>query len=359
MKTKQFALFAIILVIFASCKKDKPVIVYQPNPTAIKARTLLVGCEGGFGTNTASLTQINLKDGSSFNNVYQTVNGSQMGDVLQSITRVGESFYFVINNSNKIVVTDTNFIKKGEIVNVDQPRFLLSVGNNKAYVSSIYNYKIYIVDLQSNTKIGEIGVDSSWTEEMLLHSDATGDYVFVCNNDTAINYVTKINTLNDQIVGRITIGGYAPSRLVKDQSNNLWVLAGNNYYGKIATLSRIDLSTNMLTKTLTFSANVSADRLAINSKNDLFVLTTDYIGSKNGVYKINSNATVIPGSFFYKAQAGTFLYGLAVDPSTNDIFISDPKGFTQAGSVSRFNEEGLLLNSWITGIAPSCFYFVD
>ncbi len=345
--------------LFLSCKKDKPNDVSVAGLGAIHSQTLLVGNEGNFGSGTATLTQIDLSTNASYQNVYAQLNDEGIGDVLQSITRVGNAYYLVVNNSNKIIVTDNKMRKTSEIKNLNQARFMLAVNSNKAYVSSIYNYKIYVIDLTNNTKVNEINVDSNWTEEMVLLSDASGDYVYTCNYDTAINYITKINANTDQVVDRITIGGYAPSRIVKSTDNTLWILAGNNFFNKTATLTHLDPSNNQRLSTITFNPTWSPEHLAIDRNGDLLVLVNDYNNNKSGIYKVPKNATAAPSTFFITASTGTYLYGLGIEPVTNDIFVSDAKDFTQNGTVMRYNSNGDLIQSWPTGIAPSSFYFVQ
>lgn len=325
---------------------------------AIHSQTLLVGNEGNFGSATASLTQIDLTTNISYQQVYERINNEAIGDVLQQITHVGNSFYFVVNNSNKIIVTDDNMHKTAEIKNVNQGRAMLAINDTKAYVSSIYNYKIYVIDLLTNKKVNEINIDSNWSEEMVLITNASGQYVYTCNYDTAINYITKINASTDQIEERITIGGYAPSRIVKSADNSLWILAGNSYFGKVATLTHLDPATNKILASMQFAPTLSPERLSIDQLGNLYVLVNDYNNTSSGIYYIDKNAMSIPNTFFIKANAGTYLYGLGIEPLTNNIFVSDAKDFTQNGTIMRYNSNGTFIQSWPAGIVPSSFYFV-
>jgi hypothetical protein len=318
-----------------------------------------VGNEGSFGTNTASISLIDLTNNTVENGVYKDRNGTALGDVLQSIERIGDYYYFIINNSNKIVVTDTNFSKKAEIKGLTSPRYMKAVSSTRAYVTSLFNDKIYVVDLLSNTKIAEVQMDKNWTEQMVLTGDATGNYIYVCENDTAINYITKINVISNQIVDKINIGGVSPSQIGITSDNHLWVLAGNNYYGKTSTLTEVDPMTKSIVKSFTFNPAFTTGQMAIGPSDEKYVAVVDYSANNYGVYKFENGTATVPNNFFISNPTGVNYYGLAVDPLNGDVYISDSKGFSQAGEVNQYTSNGVLKNTWITAIGPSSFHFVQ
>lgn len=354
-KTAHIILTFLFGLCLLSCEKE-PDIPQEPSTDA--SSILLVGNEGSFGTNTASLSSINLVNGIIANNIYKNKNGLPLGDVLQSITRIGDSYYFIVNNSNKIVVTDSNFIKTNEITGILSPRYLTAVSTTKAYVTSLFNDKMYVIDLQSNTKVADIEMDKNWTEQMVLTGDATGNYLYVCENDTAINYLTKINVLTDQIVDRIQLAGFSPSKMVVASDNNIWILAGNNYFDKVSTLSEINPVTKQLVQSFTFPTEYTSSQLAIGPQDEKYVTVVDYSTNEYGIFKFEKGATSFPNDFFLNKPATANFYGVTVDPVNGDVYVSDSKGFTQAGDVNRYSSKGVLLNSWTAGIGPSSFYFV-
>lgn len=340
---------------FSACEKE-PIIPEQQPIDLGAGEYLLVGNEGAFGTNTASVSIINLTANTVQNDVFLNKNGQALGDVLQSFTRIGNSYYFVINNSNKILITDTNFNYQTEIQNLLGPRYIKQVSQTRAYVSSIFNDKIYIIDLSSNTIQSQISRASNWTEQMVLASDATGEYLYVCENDTAVNFITKIDVATSQVVDSITIGGYAPSQIGKTSDGHLWVLAGNNFFNKVSTLSEIDLSNNALLRTITFDKKYTTSQMAIGPQDEKYITVVDYNTNKYGVYKIAKNATIVPNRFFVNGPNANY-YGVAVNQKNGDVYISDTKGFTQAGDVNRYSSQGEFLSSWTVGLGPSSFYF--
>jgi hypothetical protein len=346
----------IVGVTFCACEKDLGESPFEiPRPGS---RKLIVGNEGSFGTNTASISVIDLEDYSVANDAYQNSNGEQVGDVLQSISKIKNHYYFVVNNSHKIIITDTNFKKTGEIGGLLSPRYITQVSDSKAYVSSIYQSKIYVINVNSNTQIAEIKMDHPWTEQLVQYSDALGDFVYVCEKDTAVNYITKIDVATDAIVGRINLAAFSPSQIALSSDNKIWVLGGN-YFNKQGSLTEINPTTRAIERSYFFPPQFTTGQLSMGPNDEKYVTVVDYNTNEHGVYKFEKNAATLPTSLFLKAVTNVNYYGVTVDPKTADVYVSDTKGFTQSGSVNQYSNSGILLKSFTVGIGPSSFYFAD
>jgi len=94
----------IFLLLLNACVKDKPDAMPNPNPNYTLSGKVYVVCEGAYGNGNAALgLYIPTKD-SFFTDVYRTANAQSLGDVLQSITRMGNYLLLAVNNSNNITV---------------------------------------------------------------------------------------------------------------------------------------------------------------------------------------------------------------------------------------------------------------
>jgi hypothetical protein len=64
----------------------------------------------------------------------------------------------------------------------------------------------------------------------------------------------------------------------------------------------------------------------------------------------------LPDSVFLPAGNRLF-YNLAVDPSTNEIYVADAIDYSQDAIIYRYSHWGELIDSFKVGINPSYFLF--
>jgi len=327
-----------------SCKKDIP--PQKPNATgSINAVSRLLICnEGNFGMSNAGITVYDPVSGGLVPDAYSSANtGQYIGDVLQSGLRFNEKYYWLVNNSGKIVVTDKNFIKISTIAGLISPRFMEVVSNNKAYVTNLQlnnnlpNY-IQVLDLNSNSISKTIRLDG-WTEQM---AQSYGK-VFVCNQRK--NYVYVINAATDLVSDSIFVNANS-SFIVKDQNEKLWVSCNADAANSIpARLVKINPINNQIESDISLQTTQnSISRLSINSSgNTLYYLLND-------LYKFSISAT-IPSAPHILQNTRVF-YGLCLDPANEDIYISDAIDYNQNGSILRYTAGGSFVTTFKSGIIP-------
>ena len=69
------------------------------------------------------------------------------------------------------------------------------------------------------------------------------------------------------------------------------------------------------------------------------------------------NAANLPTQPFIPSQSFQYFWALGIDERTGNIFVGDPKGFVQKGSVSVYQPDGTLVKTFKTGVGPGHFYF--
>ena len=97
-------------------------------------RLLLIANEGNFGWGDGSLTIYDPEGKIESNEVYKQRNNESIGNVFQSILEYDNRYFFVINNSSKIIVTDTSYRKIGEITGFNSPRYIYPIKDDKQYL---------------------------------------------------------------------------------------------------------------------------------------------------------------------------------------------------------------------------------
>jgi hypothetical protein len=348
------ALIIVLCCAVVACKKDKPAAGIASLPGSDTGNVYVV-CEGNYGAGNASLYIYQPNHDSVFGDIYKTANGSPMGDVLESMLRIGDQLFLCVNNSNKILVIDAHTWKLQATIPVSQPRYILQVSPTKAYVSSLYNDSVFILNPETLHITGAIKLPHASAEKMCLYYD----HVFCCSWDTASNDIYEINAGTDRIEQAIRVAGYAPQEALLDKEQMLWVLGGDQPAGKTATLTRIDPSTGATLASYTFPASADALKAVMNPTRDtLYFIEDNYYNgtTNNGIYRMDIHATSLPATPFITPGPNTYFWALGID-AANNIYIGDPKGFTQRGTVSIYHPDGILQHTFTVGLGPGHFYF--
>ncbi|MCW3121532.1 MAG: hypothetical protein JWQ38_1024 [Flavipsychrobacter sp.] len=338
----------------ASCVKDKP----QPpvNNIPYSLRNVYIICEGNYGNGDATLYLYKPDKDSVYGDLYKSANSQPLGDVFQSMVRIGGKFFLCINNSDKVVVLDTITRKEVATISIPKPRYILSISATKAYVSALYSNKVYIINPQTYTITGTIELPHQNPEGMYLYNNSA----IICTWDTACNSVYKVNVTTDKIVQTIKIAGYAPQAVLADKGNMLWVLAGNHTKGRTASLTRLDTLTGEILTSYKFSSEADALKPVFNkAKDTIYFIEVNYKGgtANNGIYRMGITDAALPAQAFIQSKKYQYFWGLGIDPSTGYIYAGDPKGFTQKGSVYIFRQDGAKTDSFNVGLGPGQFYF--
>lgn len=315
--------------------------------------------EGNFGSGNASISYYNYDTDEVTNNIFNTVNGRSLGDVLQSITVHNGLAYMVMNGDNKIEVASAGtMIEKGVITGFNSPRYFLGVSETKAYVSEWgtgMGTDIQVIDLAdlSITKSITVGVGP---ERMILHNDM----VYVANSGGwgNANTISVIDPSTDAVVKTITLEGDSPRDFIVDANNDIWVLCAGHidYYSTPVAhtpskLVRINSSTNEVAQTITIGETYHPTCLETSRNgNNLF-----YGGGYGvqGIYKMKITDTEVPAT----ALLDKSFYGFNINPETGNIFAMEAPNFTANGTLWRYEPNGTELGSYEAGIGPSAANF--
>jgi DNA-binding beta-propeller fold protein YncE len=335
-----------------SCKKTDN----STSLPSVDSENVYIVCEGNFGNGDGSLYLYQPSKDSVYGDIYNAINHQPLGDVFQNATRIGNNLFLCVNNSDKIVViNDENWNYSGAI-NVSKPDEILSVGLNKAYVSQLYTNKLTVINTQTLQVTGTITFPYNNTQGMVLYNNKA----YICLADSACNKIYVVDVNADKISDSIKLNASEPQEILLDNQQKLWVLSGSPYDGNTPAFSRLDPSTNSVLGTYQFPATADPIRPVFNGAMDtLYFVEADYGGgtANNGIFRMSINDTHVPSLAFIQAPSGGYLYSVGVDPVTGNIFVGDPKGFTQKGTVSVYHTDGTLKRTFTVAVGPGHFYF--
>lgn len=351
--------FILLITAVLSCSKSPIRETTTVNPPPVNnsyQNGIFIVNEGNYNWGNASITFINPKDSTVEQDVFKTHNDRSLGDVAESMQAFNGKGFILVNNSNKIeVVSLKDFTSVKSITGFNSPRFMAIVDSTKAYVTNMQK-DISVIDLTALT-IKKSIFTGSWTESLIQFNN----YLFV----TSIGIMTDpssrrnatilvIDTKSDQIMDSIKTGK-EPICMVMDKKDKIWILCTGGYdHFEPPTLIRIDPSLRVVDKTFSFpNSDATPSRLCINAHKDTLYFLN------NGVYQMPVSSTTIPSSPFIPADQHLF-YGLDIQPSNGNIFVSDAKDYVQNGTVYQYNQlTGSLLRTFPAGRIPGSFCFTS
>ena len=197
---------------FTGCKENE-----KPVPVTRSTSEVFIANEGNFGWGEGTLSIYNPETKMVQHDVYKTKNGEALGNVFQSIAQWDNNFYFVLNNSGKIVVTDSNLIKTNEITGLISPRYMYILNSDKAYVTDLYANAISVINMSDYT-ISKTIPFNGWSEKGVVLNNE-----FWCTAPQS-KYVYCIDIEKDELKDSVEIG-FASESITWDHELQLRVLS--------------------------------------------------------------------------------------------------------------------------------------
>ena len=314
---------------------------------------LYITNEGNFQYGNASLSYYDPEKRAVENEVFYRANAMKLGDVAQSITVRNGIGWVVVNNSHVVFAIDLATAKEvGRITNLTSPRYIHFLSDEKAYVTQLWDNRIFIVNPKTYKITGYIdcpnmSMENGSTEQMAQK----GKYVYV-NCWSYQNRILKIDTTTDRVVDELEVG-IQPTSLKLDCNGKLWTVTDGGYEGspygyEAPSLYRIDPDSFTIEKKFSFQKGDAPSELMLNGSGD----TLYWIN--NDVWKMDVSANHLPTRPFL-AYNDTIYYGLTIDPNSGDVYVADAIDYQQQGKIYRFSANGKLIDEFYVGIIPGAF----
>jgi len=368
--------FTILLlsVSLLACRKDASPVkeeteVLKADPASVAKGLYLVN-EGNMNMNKASLDYLDFRAGIYRRNIYGEVNPEVvkgLGDVANDIAIYGSKLYVVVNVSNKVEVMDVKTGRRISQIDILNCRYI-TFHKGKAYVSAYLGQvgdpgapqgivaQIDTASLQEEKRI-EVGRQP---EEMAV----VGDKLYVANSGgySPNNYERTVAVLDlnsFQLIKKIDVAVNL-HHIKADRYGDLYVTSRGDYYDIPSKLFVIDTRTDLVKKTFDFGVS----NLAIDEDNAYYYSTEfSYLSGKNtityGILNVKDEA-VTGRSFITDGTDGKIMipYGIAVNPYTKEVFVTDAKDYVSPGTLYCFDAAGRKKYAVTTGDIPAHFAFV-
>lgn len=363
------------LLIFYSCQQDTYLIETEEEGVTNPEETDVVGFyllnEGNMGSNMATIDYMDFKTGTYHRNIYATVNPTmvkELGDVGNDIKIYGNKLYSVINVSNFIEVMDVKTAKHLATIPLENGRYI-TFANGKAYATS-YAGPVTVDPKAPLGKVVEIDtINLSVTRQVTVgyqpdELEVVGNNLYVANSggyrvpeyDNTIS-VIDLSTFKETKKIDIAINLH---RIKKDSEGDLYVTSRGDYYTVPSNLFVIDSKTHKLKKTFNIPvSNFTIDDDKLYYYSNEFNYTTFEFTKSYGIIDTKTeqviNKTLVNDPVVNNIETP---YGIAVNPKTKDIFLTDVGNYVSMGYVYCFDKNGVFKWKTAAGNIPAHFAFV-
>ncbi|MGL4293045.1 MAG: YncE family protein [Bacteroidales bacterium] len=344
-------------VMFIAC--DENINYQEINPDNLKDYRAIVVNEGQFGYGTSSLTLL-MPDGKPEQDVFRKTNGRPMGDVAQSMTRIGDNLYVPLNNSRKVEVFDANTFKSIETLSINEdviPMYVQHLGGDSIAVTDQMwrnsSSKLMIMDINHGKERPVLRRYVSMNGQT-FQMTVTENKLFVGGSKLAVFDLGAIDEKSCRYIltdAGETIQTADFSKIVVDKEGLIWALSEFWLY-------RIDPVTEKVVKT------IEVGDLKVNPRISSIDCSPDgetiYFNAHTSVYVINIAHIEKPVKPVISpvVDSRRTIYHMCVSKE-NTIFMCD----VLYGSLSRavIHEydpiSGKSLNEFKAGIFPHSIYF--
>ena len=344
-------LLVLILAALASCSDDKII----EKEAGAYANGYFITNEGPFQNGSGSITFVG-DDGIVSQNVYKTVNGEDLGNIVNSMYVFDKRGFIVVNNSSRIVVVDRETMEKIAVIQgngIDNPRHFI-VSRGMGYISNwgdpfdAGDDFISVVDLSTYGILKTIPVGEG-PERML--STPEGLYVALQGGFGFNRQVALIDTEVNEVKQSIEVGE-VPNSLVRDGSGNVWVLCGGvpAWTGAETSGSLVRIGpggSNAVA--LDFEETQHPGLLNFDGGRLFYLLD-------GKVYAMSPSSGELPSQSL--AGLDGFYYAMTV--RNGDLYGTDAGDFASEGSAKVYSvASGALLATIPTGIIPGSVVIPD
>ena len=348
--------FVVIMSLFFafSCSENKDIGQDIPTCGLTDIRAILVS-EGQFGYGTSSLTTIT-DGGTITQNVFRKTNNRPMGDVAQSITRIGKNYYVPLNNSSKVEVFDAETFESVETMFIDRssviPMYIADIGDDLIVVSNQSSSGLIVMNIQHGSERPHVSryVDLDYRTFQMKR---VGDKLFIGGDKITVFDINDISTGKERYIlnGSIPFSSVDFSKIVMDVNENLWVMNVNRLYC-------IDTEIEKVIKEVDISG------LGVNSWVGSMDISpsgeTIYFNGGSKMYSVNVNNLVKPTEPIFTHDMGDnrVKYNMSVSKENTIFFCDVLYGSLTSSRIYEYDTSGKLLQKFNAGIFTHYIYFL-
>ncbi len=357
---KKITYLFIATLLLASCSSDDDNV--NNEPLGDYENGVLVTNEGPFGTGTGTVSFISNETNEVENNIYQNVNGQELGNIVQSLYKENNLAYIIVNNSHKIEVVNRYTFESIATIEegLNNPRYFVAVGST-GYVTNwgdpFDNTDDYVavIDLSTYEVISTIPV--GYGPEKILKYNAVSETKIIVLHQGGYDYNNIISVIDtdSKTVETIIEVGDAPNSFFYHDNKLLLMCGGKPEFsgeetaGSLFEINLEDYSTSIKEE---FDLDEHPSNLVAEISNYSLIM---YLLDGNIYYHFGYGST----DYSIEITEGSF-YSLAFNYKSMFLYASDAGDFNSNGEIKIFSPLGgstSEINNFSVGIIPGGIYF--
>lgn len=376
------ALACLAALLFQQCRKielvmptEYDILPVEADPAADPVGLWLLN-EGNMGSNKASLDFLDFRTALYARNVYAEKNPhtvKELGDVGNDIRIYRGLLYAVINCSHKVEVMDAATGVRVTQIDIPNCRYIC-FRDDFAYVTSYVGPvqidpnapkgAVYKINLRNHTIVDKVTVGYQPDELVIV-----GDRLYVANSGgyrtpDYDNTVSVVELSRFRQIAQIPVA-INLHRIRADRYGRLWVSSRGNYKDVGSNLYLLEPDPGAQGGySVTRAMDIPCSNLAIAGDSlYLYSVEFSYETNRNEVTYgvIDLRTTRITGRSFVADGTQDDIkipYGIAVHPSTGDIYVTDARNYVSSGVLHCYGPDGMRKWSVRTGDIPAHMVFL-
>ncbi len=366
---------ALLFVALAACRHDDEIFiperveVSKPEYSAVAGFYLLN--EGNMGSNKCTLDRYDYSTGIYTRNIYGSANPSvpkELGDVGNDLAIYGSRLYAVVNCSNKIEVMDAaSCVRIGQI-DIPNCRYI-RFHEGFAYVTS---YAGPVVIDPEYEQLGFVAkIDTLTLREVARCTvgfqpdglEIVDDKIYVANSGgyRVPNYERRLSVINlpSMTVEEEVDIDINLQHVQCDRYGGLWISSRGDYVESTSKLFCYDVRKRRIVAEIDVPVSnmvLQGDSLYIVSNAWSNVTMTDE--PSYSIVDVEQKRVVCDNFITDGTDAAIRKpYGIAVNPVTKDILVTDARNYVNPGYLYCFGSDGVMRWSVRTGDIPAHIFF--
>jgi DNA-binding beta-propeller fold protein YncE len=322
-----------------------------PAPDTSGLRGLFVLNEGRWQQNDASISFFNPEaDYAAEHYLFSRVNGVRLGDVAHSAVREADTLFVVVNNSRlvyKILLPSLRLLGQVALPASASPREFLRLGPRKAYINSLLDGTIYVIDPTTMELLPTRIAVENWMESMQKLEGkvwiSCGNYAYPNRN----NKLAMVDPQTDRLEGYLELPIENPGPMLTLPDGRLLVGLRGNYIDTNSGLAVVDPQARRVDTLIRLAGSL----YGMNALPDGIWLFND-----STVTRFDPQTFGVRYQYLTREQLGAgardWLYGAYWDAGRQQYYVCNAENAAVAGSVVVLDAQRRRIRSLRAGVLP-------